>query len=253
MTDSLLDAAAAPGAKPDAAKPDAATKPGRPADIPEKFWDAELHELRVDALLKSYRELERRLSQRAAPPSPDADEEERRRWREMMDIPDGPDGYEITPKHEIASADPEVNRLLHEAGFSRAQVQLVYDLAAERLLPLIAEAAEQFEAERQLERLRDHFGGEERFRRVAQQLSAWGRAKLPQPVFGALSTTLEGVLAMERMMQGDEPAMPRDVASPDAQDEGELRKMMRDPRYWRAREPEFVKRVTEGFRRLVGE
>ncbi len=29
--------------------------------------------------------------------------------------------------------------------------------------------------------------------------------------------------------------------------------MMRDPRYWRTREPDFVRRVTEGFRRLVGE
>ena len=38
-------------------------------------------------------------------------------------------------------------RRLHEAGFSTAQAQLVYDLAAERLLPLIAEAAGQFEAE----------------------------------------------------------------------------------------------------------
>jgi len=28
---------------------------------------------------------------------------------------------------------------------------------------------------------------------------------------------------------------------------------MRDPRYWRTREPEFVRRVTEGFRRIVGE
>ena len=34
--------------------------------------------------------------------------------------------------------------------------------------------------------------------------------------------------------------------------EAELREMMRDPRYWRAREPEFVKRVTKGFRALVG-
>jgi hypothetical protein len=34
--------------------------------------------------------------------------------------------------------------------------------------------------------------------------------------------------------------------------EAKLREMMRDPRYWRTREPEFVKRVTEGFRALVG-
>jgi len=33
-------------------------KPERPDDIPEKFWDAEKGAVRVDALLKSYRELE---------------------------------------------------------------------------------------------------------------------------------------------------------------------------------------------------
>ena len=41
---------------------------------------------------------------------------------------------------------------------------------------------------------------------------------------------------------------------PDAkrETEAELREMMRDPRYWRTREPEYVMRVTEGFRTLVG-
>ena len=34
--------------------------------------------------------------------------------------------------------------------------------------------------------------------------------------------------------------------------EAQLREMMRDPRYWRTREPEWVKRVTDGFRALVG-
>ena len=34
--------------------------------------------------------------------------------------------------------------------------------------------------------------------------------------------------------------------------EEELRQMMRDPRYWRHREPAFVKRVTDGFRAIVG-
>lgn len=239
MSDSLLDAAAAPSnAKPD--------------DVPEKFWDADSGQVRVDALLKSYRELERRLSQRAAPPAPDAPEEERRRWREMLGIPETPD-YPITPKHELVGPDPEVNRLLHEAGFTPAQVQLVYDLAAERLLPLIAEAAEQFEADRQLERLRDHFGGEDRFRRVAAQIKAWGAAHLPPGMMDALSATAEGVIAMERMMAGQEPALKRATEEPAGPtDEAELRRMMRDPRYWRTREPEFVKRVSEGFRKLVG-
>ena len=35
-------------------------------------------------------------------------------------------------------------------------------------------------------------------------------------------------------------------------DGAELRNMMRDPRYWRTREPAFIQRVTEGFRMLIG-
>jgi len=246
MPDNLLQAAMDPAASL------GATSASRPTDIPEKFWDMERGELRVDALLKSYRELERRMSQRMGPPGPDSDDEERRRWRELHNIPEGPDGYSITPKHELCGPDEAINQRLHQAGFSCEQVQLVYDLASERLLPMIAEAAQQFEADRQAEKLREHFGGEERFRRIAAQLNAWGRANLPPGVLEALSTTEEGVLALERMMRGNEPRLERENAAPEAMDEGELRRMMRDPRYWRSREPEFVKRVTEGFRKLVG-
>ena len=226
--------------------------PARPADVPEKFWDDGKGALRVDALLKSYLELERRMSQRFAPPAPDAPAEDQQRWRRMLGIPDGPDGYEVTSPHELVTPDAGVNAKLHEAGFTPRQVQLVYDLAAERLLPLIAEAAADFEAGRQVEKLRAHFGGEDRFRRVAAQLSAWGRAHLPDAVFTALASTSEGVLAMQRMMESKEPPLSRDASAGSAPDEAELRRMMRDPRYWRTREPAFVRQVTEGFRRLVG-
>jgi hypothetical protein len=231
---------------------DQATPSTRPQDVPEKFWDQEAGQLRVDALLKSYRELERRLSQRMAPPGDDAPEEEVQRFRRSLGIPDSPAEYQITPKHDLCCADQDVNKRLHEAGFTPAQAQLVYDLAAERLLPMIAEAAAQFEADRQVEKLRAHFGGEERFRRIAQQLSAWGRANLPEAVFEALSTTSEGVLALYRMMEKGEPAVTRKADAAPQTNEFALREMMRDPRYWRSREPEFVKRVTDGFRRIVG-
>jgi hypothetical protein len=227
--------------------------PARPPHVPEKFWDVSANTIRVDALLKSYLELERRLSQRMGPPGDDAPEEERIRFRRAFGIPDSPDGYDIKPCHEMCGPDPEVNRRLHEAGFTPRQAQLVYDLAAERLLPLIAEAAAEFEAGRQREKLIAEFGGEERFRRVAAGISAWGRANLPEAVFAALSSTAEGVVALHRMMEAKEPVLSRDAAAEAAPDEAELRKMMRDPRYWRTREPDFVKRVTDGFRRLVGE
>lgn len=242
MSEDLLDVPAA-DAKQDVPQP----------EVPEKFRDPVTGGIRVEALLKSYLELERALSRRLARPGEDAPEEERVRWRRLLGVPETPDAYEITPPHELCGPDEEVNRRLHEAGFTCCQAQLVYDLAAERLLPLIAEAAAEFEGGKQRDRLHAEFGGEARFRRLAPQIAAWGRANLPEAVFAALSTTAEGVVAMHRMMEAKEPPLTRDGAEDGAPDEAALRKMMRDPRYWRSREPDFVRRVTEGFRRLVRE
>ena len=251
MSENLLEVESEPVADGGATEP-AGAAASRPDEVPEKFWDAERGAIRVEALLKSYRELERKLSARFAPPGDDAPEEERLRFRRAMGVPDTADGYAVQPKHELIGADAEVNAALHQAGFTPTQVQLVYDLAAERLLPIVAEAASQFEAERQRDRLRAEFGGEERYRRTAKQISAWGRANLPAEVLTALSTTADGVIALHRMMEKGEPALARQAEAPEGVDEAALRRMMRDPRYWRSREPDFVRRVTEGFRRLTG-
>ena len=248
MTENLLESVAEPGAEPEAP----AAVPTRPVDVPEKFWDGDRGAVRTEALLKSYRELERKLSARFAPPADDAPDEERLRFRRAMGVPDTPAEYTVQPRHELVGADMEVNAALHRAGFTPAQVQLVYDLAAERLLPVVAEAASQFEAERQRDRLRAEFGGEERYRRTAKQIAAWGRANLPEEVLAPLSTTADGVIALHRMMAKGEPPLTRRADAPEAVDEAALRKLMRDPRYWRSREPDFVKRVTDGFRRLTG-
>ena len=168
-------------------------------------------------------------------------------------MPDSPEDYTVEAKHEMCGADPAINAKLHAAGFTCDQVQLVYDLAAERLLPLIAEAAADYEAQKQVAKLAQEFGGDEQFRRVAPQIAAWGRANLAPPVYEALSTTAEGVLALHRMLAKGEPGLAREADAPEAVDEAALRKMMRDPRYWRSREPEYVKRVTDGFKRLFGQ
>ncbi len=234
-----------------AAMPDATATPC-PADVPAKFWDTATGTLRTEVLLKSYGELERRLSQKLAPPAADAAAEEMARFRDAMGIPPTPEDYCIEPPCDQCSADAEVNAQLHAAHFSQPQAQMVYDLAGQKLLPLIAEAAAQYEADRQREKLALHYGSADRFSQVAMQLAAWGRGNLPPAVFQALSSTAEGVLAMEQMMQRPEPVLGRDVTAPAPITEVELRAMMRDPRYWRAREPAFVQRVTEGFRKLVG-
>lgn len=164
------------------------------------------------------------------------------------DLPETPEGYAICCDHGFFEPDPELNARLHQAGFTRAQAQLVYDLAAERLVPLIREIAAEFEAERELRRLVEHFGGEAAWRETSRQILAWARRHLPPTAVEALSTTADGVLALHRMMTTGEPATLPPGASGDTG--GDLHVMMRDPRYWRDRDPAFIAKVSEAFRRL---
>jgi len=237
MTENLLEASLAEPAGSQggsSAAPAAGSMPGRPSGLPGKFWDDARGEVRLDALVKSYLELERRLGAgalRSAPPNPDA--------------------YTIKPQHDLLGPDPNINQRLHAAGFTQEQAQLVYDLAAERLMPLVAELAALFEADNQVARLIEHFGGDERWREIARQIDVWGRSRLPERMFNVLSTTYEGVLVMHRMMGGEEPGLLRDGAANELPaSEAELKQLMRDPRYWRQQDPTVVDKVRKGFRRL---
>ena len=237
-----------PAAEPSPlAEPSPATRPG---DVPEKFWDGEAGTIRVDALLRSYLELERKLgaTQRAtiaqsrvepeletAPVEPAAE----------------PEPWAIASPHPLIETDEELNTRLRAAGFDQRQAQLVYDLAAERLMPMLDDALGEIEAQRQLERLQRHFGGVESWAQTARQLKSWGAAHLAPAVLETLAASYEGVLALHQMMQASEPELLAGAAEPAADlNEAALAEMMRDPRYWRQRDPEFIARVTAGFKRI---
>ncbi|MEI6558957.1 MAG: hypothetical protein WCO00_11170 [Rhodospirillaceae bacterium] len=248
MAQDLLTAPNTAAAPPADLPPD----PGaRPAQVPEKFWDAGAGRLRAEALLKSYQELERRLSTltrpAAAGAAPAAD---RAALLKALGVPDQPQDYQVNTDHGLFEADPVVNQRLHLAGLTPEQVQAVYDLAAERFVPLVREVAAQFEAEQQLRRLSDHFGGTDKWREASRQMLAWGRKNLPASALDALSTTAEGVMAIHRLMTAGEPATLGGGAPPAGGGTADLHALMRDPRYWRDRNPELVAKVTEGFQRL---
>lgn len=223
---------------------------GRPEGVPEKFWDPEANAVRLEALLKSYLDLERRMGSSARVPGRDAAPEEVAAFRRAMGVPDSADAYQIAVRHEMLNPDPDVNGRLHQAGFSQAQAQLVYDLAAERLLPMIGELAAHYDAERELARLTQHFGGEEKWSEIARQLRAWGAKNLPKDVLAALGASFEGVVALYRMMTSKEPGLRGGMGGQDPVTEEQLGKMMEDPRYWRDHDPAFVGRVQEGFKKL---
>ena len=236
MTENLLESVGGE-APEEEANADAACDPEisqRPSDVPEKFWDTESGQIRTDALVKSYLELERKLGgavHREPPPAPE--------------------DYDIDISNDFLSNDLEVNKQLHDAGFSEDQVQVVYDLAGEHLMPMIGDLAAVFEAEQQTERLVNHFGGHEKWGVTARQIDTWARSQLPSHVMEALSTTYEGVLAMNQMMTNAEPGLLRQgETGGDVPSVADLKKLMKDPRYWRDQNPTIVEKVREGFRVL---
>ncbi len=202
--------------------------------------------------MRSYLALEKRLSQRPgdaqaadaphaaeAPASPGAR------------VPDTPEQYCIDCAESWLDPDPEVNAVLHEAGFTEDQVQLVYDLAAEKIAPLVRSLAREAAGASDRARLEAHFGGPERWAEVRRQLKRWAENKLPPDAFQALSSSYEGVLALHRMMARKEEPTPLGDGDPEGDlTEEQLRRKMRDPRYWRDRDPKLQQQVAEGFRRL---
>jgi hypothetical protein len=201
--------------------------------IPDKFKDPSTGELKVESLLTSYSELEKRLSK-----TPSA--------------PKSPDDYCVNCDHGYFGVDKDLNQKLHAKGFTNEQVQTVYDLAAEKMVPLVFQMAADYNAEREIEKLVKHFGGEEQWREMSRQLLAFGQKALPADVLETLSSSYEGVLSLHRMMKGEEPGLSRAEPVGNKQGELELQSMMRDPKYWRDQDPSFVSKVTEGFQKLYG-
>lgn len=201
-------------------------------EVPEKFKDPESGEVKLEALLKSYKTLEQRLSGQPKPPQ-SAEE------------------YCIECGHGLFQPDVEINNRLHAKGFTQDQAQEVYDLAAERMVPMMRDMAMDYKADREVEKLVNHFGGAENWREVARQLLAFGKKSLPEDVLDNLSSSYEGVLALHRMMKNGEPALQRGASkTAGALDEAELTSMMRDPKYWRDKDPAFIAKVTQGFEKL---
>ena len=222
----------------------------RPAGVPDKFWDREAGQLRTDALLKSYLELERKLGSMVPLPGDD-DEEGRVRLRRALGVPAAPGEYRIEVRDDLLKPTPELNARLHQAGFTQEQAQLVYDLAAEHVVPLIDDVMGELHASRDAERLSKHFGGDAAWQNMARQIKTWGQANLAEDVYRTLAASYDGVLAMHQMMQAREPAVLQEADGPQRDiDEATLTRLMRDPRYWRDRDPAVVAQVTEGFQRL---
>ena len=130
----------------------------RPDNLPDKFWDAAAGAVRMDELVKSYRELENQFARRPVNDSTPIDSAE---------------DYAIDVSGPV-DVDLVVNGLLFEAGLNNDQVQVVYDLANR----FFGEVAERVKTEAMLdhraEMLERHFGGREKWSRARDQIRTSG-------------------------------------------------------------------------------
>ncbi len=218
----------------------------KPDNVPVKFWNQEKGEIRIDELLKSYSELEKNFSKLKN----EKDEASVLNLALKTDVPAS--DYNITIRHKMLSIDKDLNERLKKAGFSNEQAQLVYDLGAEIMMPMIENMMEEFRLYRELEKLEKHFGGEERFDEISRQIIMWAEKNIPEKLFNSLNTSYYGVIALYNMMNNNnEPSLmniPRE--NQEVLNEKKLKSMMSDPRYWRDGDKDFIKKVDDGFKIL---
>ncbi len=217
----------------------------KPEGLPDKFWDAKKGEVRLDALLSSYLALEKKLSTMIP-------EDDTKRLQKVLGVPDKAEDYNISVPNDLFDVDHELNDRLLKKGFTEAQVQEVYDLAAEKLVPLIVEMAGEFRADREVERLVNHFGGADKWKEISRQLLAYGQKNLPADVLDGLACSYEGIMALSRMMKADQPSLKGKGEPTGVEGETDLHAMMKNPKYWRDKDPSFVAKVTQGFEKLYG-
>lgn len=225
--------------------------------VPEEFLDLESGQVKTEALIEAYNDLKQRNQGKhsknltnswgfSQPPTEKSSVEEWSQFRQMMGIPETSDGYQIIERDPMFSSEPSINARLHQAGFTSTQVQLVYDLAVEIVLPLLKQGDDA-----DLKALSDHFGGSERWTEMARQIMAWGKANLEPHIYDVLDSSADGIKAMRAMMENQEPDLGRMPQSQNAPlSEADLKRMIKDPRYWKQRDPQWIDRVSEGFRRI---
>jgi len=211
----------------------------KPAKLPARFWDEEKGEIKLDELLDDYASLVRR------------DENLVETSNRLM--PASYEDYQVEIKSPLLDRDDEVFKRMFENGFTNQQAQLVYDLANERVLPFLEELTVSFEAQKQLEKLYQEFGGEDKFEMISRQIATWAKANLKPEIYDVLGSTAEGVKILYSMMSSQEPVFAKEVSSEGILSEDKLRKMMEDPRYWRDHDKAYIEAVSKGFETLYPE
>ena len=214
-------------------------------DIPEKFQNSD-GTLNTDALLKSYSELEKKIGTMITVPNEKSDETIRNKFNRAIGVPESADEY---PTNELFD-DENLRRKFHDIGLTSSQVEKIYDIANEFLAPVISELFSVSDENNALSELRTFFGGTEKMTEAMRAINTFGERFLPREAFDELCCTPQGIQSIYKMMQSMEPDVKTDKNSIQNLTDSDLRNMMRDPKYWRDNDSEYIRKIENGFKKL---
>ena len=213
--------------------------------IPEKFLNKD-GTLNSDALLKSYAELERKIGTMVSVPTDDSDADTRARFNRAIGVPNDSSEY---PTNDIFD-DENIREKFFEMGLTSSQVEKIYKIAEEFLSPVIADLFAVKNETNAMSELKEFFGSTEKMNDALRAINEFGTRFLPADAFDAMCASPQGIQGLYRMMQSMEPTVQTQKNSSENLTDSDLRRMMRDPKYWRDGDAEYVRKIENGFKKL---
>ena len=213
--------------------------------IPEKFLNED-GTLNSDSLIKSYNALEKKIGSMVSVPNSESDESTRERFYRAIGVPDDISKY---PTNDMFDND-SLRQKFHDIGLTCNQVAEIYSIANEFLSPLISDLFTMKNETSAYQELKNFFGGDEKMCDALREINLFGEKFLPHDAFDALCSTPQGIQGVYKMMQSMEPHIETQKNESENLTDDDLRRMMRDPKYWRDNDPEYVRKIENGFRKL---
>ena len=215
-------------------------------NIPEKFQNED-GTLNHGAILKSYSELEKKIGAMVSVPADGDDDSVREKFNRRIGVPETIAEY---PEHPMFEIDDCLRQKFLDAGLNKSQVEKIYDMASEHLLPALSEIFQSRYENDSFRELQNFFGGEEKMTTAMSEIEKFGEKFLPNDTFESLSLSPAGIKSIYGMMQSIEPKVLSGAGCDDNLTEGALRDMMRDPKYWRDHDAEHIRKIENGFKKL---
>ena len=214
-------------------------------NIPEKFLNKD-GTLNTAALLKSYSELEKKIGTMVSVPNADSDADTRAKFNRAIGVPNDSSEY---PTNELFD-DESLREKFFEIGLTSSQVEQIYRIAEEFLTPVLSELFDVQNETNAISELKNFFGDEQKMCDALNAINSFGEKYLPRDAFETLCATPQGIRSIYAMMQTMEPSIETNDAPQKNLTDDELRRMMRDPKYWRDTDPEYVRKIENGFKKL---